>query len=96
MLCKPCFRLHSIIISLRNIYFFLLFQYGPVVQIDLKVPPRPPGYAFVEVSLPPLILAVTCVMILDVITVWLSVVMIREFELVLTFLPICVSLICLV
>jgi len=24
-------------------------KYGPVVQIDLKIPPRPPGYAFVEV-----------------------------------------------
>lgn len=28
--------------------FFL--QYGPIVEIDLKIPPRPPGYAFVEVS----------------------------------------------
>lgn len=26
-----------------------LFQYGPIVDIDLKIPPRPPGYAFVEV-----------------------------------------------
>ncbi|KAL0826404.1 hypothetical protein Bca101_050081 [Brassica carinata] len=26
----------------------LLSKYGPVVQIDLKIPPRPPGYAFVE------------------------------------------------
>ncbi|XP_023644629.1 serine/arginine-rich-splicing factor SR34 isoform X2 [Capsella rubella] len=26
----------------------LFSKYGPVVQIDLKVPPRPPGYAFVE------------------------------------------------
>jgi len=25
-------------------------QYGPIVDIDLKIPPRPPGYAFVEVS----------------------------------------------
>ena len=24
-------------------------QYGPIVDIDLKIPPRPPGYAFVEV-----------------------------------------------
>ena len=24
-------------------------QYGPIVEIDLKIPPRPPGYAFVEV-----------------------------------------------
>ncbi|KAG8389487.1 hypothetical protein BUALT_Bualt02G0234500 [Buddleja alternifolia] len=23
-------------------------EYGPVVHIDLKIPPRPPGYAFVE------------------------------------------------
>jgi hypothetical protein len=26
-------------------------QYGPIVDIDLKIPPRPPGYAFVEVRL---------------------------------------------
>ena len=26
----------------------LFVKYGPIVQIDLKVPPRPPGYAFVE------------------------------------------------
>lgn len=31
-----------------NLLNFL--QYGPIVEIDLKVPPRPPGYAFVEVS----------------------------------------------
>jgi hypothetical protein len=29
---------------------FLSMQYGPVAHIDLKIPPRPPGYAFVEVS----------------------------------------------
>ncbi|KAL3843499.1 hypothetical protein ACJIZ3_000902 [Penstemon smallii] len=26
----------------------LFFKYGPIVEIDLKIPPRPPGYAFVE------------------------------------------------
>ncbi|KAF5786406.1 putative RNA recognition motif domain, nucleotide-binding alpha-beta plait domain superfamily [Helianthus annuus] len=26
----------------------LFYKYGPIVQIDLKVPPRPPGFAFVE------------------------------------------------
>ncbi|GMJ09178.1 Serine/Arginine-Rich Protein Splicing Factor 34 [Hibiscus trionum] len=26
----------------------LFYKYGPIAQIDLKVPPRPPGYAFVE------------------------------------------------
>ncbi|XVF41862.1 hypothetical protein PTKIN_Ptkin01aG0314600 [Pterospermum kingtungense] len=26
----------------------LFFKYGPIVDIDLKIPPRPPGYAFVE------------------------------------------------
>lgn len=26
-----------------------LVQYGPIIEIDLKIPPRPPGYAFVEV-----------------------------------------------
>ena len=25
-------------------------QYGPIVDIDLKLPPRPPGYAFIEAS----------------------------------------------
>lgn len=27
-----------------------VLQYGRIVDVDLKVPPRPPGYAFVEVS----------------------------------------------
>jgi RNA recognition motif-containing protein len=26
----------------------LFYKYGPIVDIDLKVPPRPPVYAFVE------------------------------------------------
>ncbi|KAM0948524.1 putative RNA recognition motif domain, nucleotide-binding alpha-beta plait domain superfamily [Dioscorea sansibarensis] len=26
----------------------LFHKYGPIVDIDLKVPPRPPGYAFIE------------------------------------------------
>ncbi|PWA67425.1 hypothetical protein CTI12_AA314830 [Artemisia annua] len=26
----------------------LFYKYGPIVHIDLKVPPRPPGFAFVE------------------------------------------------
>ncbi|KAJ6817071.1 serine/arginine-rich splicing factor SR30-like [Iris pallida] len=26
----------------------LFYKYGPIVVIDLKIPPRPPGYAFVE------------------------------------------------
>ncbi|KAM7273222.1 hypothetical protein ACFE04_027886 [Oxalis oulophora] len=26
----------------------LFYKYGPIVDIDLKLPPRPPGYAFVE------------------------------------------------
>lgn len=25
-------------------------QYGRIVDIDLKLPPRPPGYCFIEVS----------------------------------------------
>lgn len=39
--------------SITSICFYsvLLLQYGPIVHIDLKIPPRPPGYAFVEVSL---------------------------------------------
>ncbi|KAJ6796093.1 serine/arginine-rich-splicing factor SR34-like isoform X1 [Iris pallida] len=26
----------------------IFHKYGPIVEIDLKIPPRPPGYAFVE------------------------------------------------
>ncbi|XP_051123805.1 serine/arginine-rich splicing factor SR30 isoform X1 [Andrographis paniculata] len=26
----------------------LFYKYGPIVEIDLKIPPRPPGYAFIE------------------------------------------------
>ncbi|XAR61335.1 hypothetical protein NMG60_11035012 [Bertholletia excelsa] len=26
----------------------IFYKYGPIAHIDLKVPPRPPGYAFVE------------------------------------------------
>ncbi|KAE8010250.1 hypothetical protein FH972_006635 [Carpinus fangiana] len=26
----------------------LFYKYGPIVDIDLKLPPRPPGYAFIE------------------------------------------------
>uniref|UniRef100_A0A7N0U6K4 RRM domain-containing protein n=1 Tax=Kalanchoe fedtschenkoi TaxID=63787 RepID=A0A7N0U6K4_KALFE len=26
----------------------LFYKYGPIVDIELKIPPRPPGYAFVE------------------------------------------------
>ncbi|KAK1419249.1 hypothetical protein QVD17_28413 [Tagetes erecta] len=26
----------------------LFYKYGPIVHIDLKIPPRPPGFAFVE------------------------------------------------
>ncbi|XP_041993851.1 serine/arginine-rich-splicing factor SR34-like [Salvia splendens] len=26
----------------------IFYKYGPIVHIDLKIPPRPPGYAFVE------------------------------------------------
>ncbi|XP_034222321.1 serine/arginine-rich splicing factor SR30 isoform X1 [Prunus dulcis] len=28
----------------------LFMKYGPIVDIDLKVPPRPPGYAFIELQ----------------------------------------------
>ena len=36
--------------SFSLITIFLSLQYGPIAHIDLKIPPRPPGYAFVEVS----------------------------------------------
>ncbi|GFZ04589.1 similar to SERINE-ARGININE PROTEIN 30 [Actinidia rufa] len=26
----------------------IFYKYGPILHIDLKIPPRPPGYAFVE------------------------------------------------
>ncbi|XP_057864761.2 serine/arginine-rich splicing factor SR30 isoform X2 [Cryptomeria japonica] len=26
----------------------LFYKYGPIVDIDLKIPPRPPGYCFIE------------------------------------------------
>ncbi|KAL6978392.1 Serine/arginine-rich splicing factor sr34b [Sarracenia purpurea var. burkii] len=26
----------------------LFYKYGPIAHVDLKIPPRPPGYAFVE------------------------------------------------
>ncbi|CAO2832829.1 unnamed protein product [Amaranthus hypochondriacus] len=26
----------------------IFYKYGPIIEIDLKIPPRPPGYAFVE------------------------------------------------
>lgn len=38
----------SYLCQIANLVNFL--QYGHIVEIELKVPPRPPGYAFVEVS----------------------------------------------
>lgn len=32
-----------------NPCFIFLLQYGRIVDIDLKLPPRPPGYCFIEV-----------------------------------------------
>lgn len=29
----------------------MIMQYGRILDIDLKIPPRPPGYAFVEVRI---------------------------------------------
>lgn len=40
---------HSLIHVLISNWYNL--QYGPIVEIDLKIPPRPPGYAFVEVNI---------------------------------------------
>ncbi|KAL9285453.1 Serine/arginine-rich splicing factor SR34B [Arabidopsis thaliana] len=34
----------------KNCSSLFFLNYGPVVQIDLKIPPRPPGYAFVELG----------------------------------------------
>lgn len=46
-----CFVL-NFALALWSYYFFPFWsQYGPIAHIDLKIPPRPPGYAFVEVSL---------------------------------------------
>lgn len=44
----------------------ILMQYGPIVDIDLKIPPRPPGYAFVEVCISPIMHNVGCVVSLVV------------------------------
>jgi hypothetical protein len=48
MVEKPCTFYLFCLSNLTMV--FLLMQYGPVAHIDLKIPPRPPGYAFVEVS----------------------------------------------
>lgn len=46
-----CFML-NFALELWSYYLFPFWsQYGPIAHIDLKIPPRPPGYAFVEVSL---------------------------------------------
>lgn len=37
------------IIDFNVCKFVLTLQYGAIAHIDLKIPPRPPGYAFVEV-----------------------------------------------
>lgn len=42
--CKHIFQ-----ISNALCYYFKV-QYGRIVDIDLKLPPRPPGYCFIEVS----------------------------------------------
>lgn len=43
------------VLNLLNGYSLIVLsvqlQYGPIAHIDLKIPPRPPGYAFVEVGL---------------------------------------------
>lgn len=36
-------------------------QYGRIAHVDLKVPPRPPGYAFVEVCLSLIVKIYLCV-----------------------------------
>lgn len=40
-------NIHSVDIG----WLGFLLQYGHIVHVDLKMPPRPPGYAFVEVSI---------------------------------------------
>ena len=37
------------VLSLHNIVYLHSLQYGRIVDIDLKLPPRPPGFCFVEV-----------------------------------------------
>jgi len=37
-------------LDVNFMFYLLLLQYGRIVEIDLKIPPRPPGFAFVEVS----------------------------------------------
>ena len=42
--------LSFLLLILYIFVFYVQMQYGPIVDIDLKLPPRPPGYAFIEVS----------------------------------------------
>lgn len=39
--------MHGLIFCLQC----MIVQYGRILDIDLKIPPRPPGYAFVEVRI---------------------------------------------
>ncbi|MQL94369.1 hypothetical protein Taro_027020 [Colocasia esculenta] len=61
----------------------LFCKYGPIVDIDLKIPPRPPGYAFVEVILKMLVMlrmlsVAEMVIVLTIINFGLSLHMVDE------------------
>jgi hypothetical protein len=51
-------RTMAVLAICKNVFYydkscyesFYCLQFGPIVVIDLKIPPRPPGYAFIEVS----------------------------------------------
>lgn len=46
---SPMFSYWELLLTDFIIAYAPFLQYGPIVDIDLKIPPRPPGYAFVEV-----------------------------------------------
>ena len=52
ILCSNVFTSYTDCLMKSN----MSLQYGPIVDIDMKQPPRPPGYCFVEVKYQNLIL----------------------------------------
>lgn len=53
LVLSTCCTIHEFHMAFWNeliSFLSLALQYGPIAHIDLKIPPRPPGYAFVEVS----------------------------------------------
>lgn len=49
-LCNSLFTLKPRYLQFFTSILYFFIQYGPIVEIDLKIPPRPPVFAFVEVN----------------------------------------------